>query len=149
MFELLNAIPIAAIGAIASWIGAMVVYRDRKKKEQNETGERLEIHRDDLMLELLQAARGEISVANQEMKTLRDEVKTLRAIEKHFYHFQQSLDHLEAVLFAESPEARALAERSAKAFLNRMRRLTEARGVGRNEQQIEISEDRVNPTGEN
>lgn len=141
MFDWLNALPIAALGALASWIGAMVVYREKKQKEKIETEDRLEIHRDDLMLNLLQAARSEVSIANAEMKSLRDEVKTLRAIEKHFYHFQQSLDHLEAILSADTPEARAAAERSARAFVNRMRRLAEARGNDRNETQTDISED--------
>jgi hypothetical protein len=38
---------------------------------------------------------------------LRDEVKKLRAMENHFYHFQQSLDHLEALLTASTVEERA------------------------------------------
>ena len=56
-------------------------------------------------------------------------------MEQHFYHFQQSLDHLEALLFADTPEAQAAAERNARAFLARMRRLNEAKGTIANEAQ--------------
>jgi hypothetical protein len=69
------------------------------------------------------------------VEDLRDEVRKLRAMEQHFYHFQQSLDHLEALLFAETTEAQAAAERNARAFLARMRRLNEAKGTIANEAQ--------------
>jgi ABC-type Zn uptake system ZnuABC Zn-binding protein ZnuA len=56
-------------------------------------------------------------------------------MENHFYHFQQSLDHLEALLFSATPEEKANAERNARAFLQRMRRLNEAKGTIANEAQ--------------
>lgn len=144
-------IPLAALGAIVTtaggWIGAMWLYRDRKVSEKNEHHDRLEMHRDDLTFELLQAARGEVNVAYTEMKGLREEVRTLRALEQHFFHFQQALDHLEAILFAETPAARSAAERSAKAFLKRMRRLDAAKGTLRNEAQLAESIIRVTQDG--
>lgn len=74
---------------------------------------------------------------------MRDEVKKLRAMENHFYHFQQSLDHLEALLTASTPEEREVAERNARGFLNRMRRLQEAKGTLANEAQRAASEIQV------
>lgn len=121
--------------AAVGWLGAAWLYRDRKQKEKADQTERMEIHKDDLTFELLKAAREEVAVARVEMNTLRDEVQTLRALEKHFYHFQQALDHLDAVLYAPTPEARAAAERTAKAFVTRMKRLNEARGTVTNEVQ--------------
>jgi len=132
--------PFVVLSAVIGWGGALWTRRERTKKEKVEAADRLEIHRDDLTFDLLQAARGEVSVAYAEMKDLREEVRTLRALEKHFYHFQQALDHLEAILFAPSPEAKEAAERNAKAFLNRMRRLNEAKGTIRNEVQTVASE---------
>jgi multidrug resistance efflux pump len=82
-------------------------YRDKKIEKRIEHDDRLEIHRDDLTFELLQTARAEVAGARVEMGELRDEVRTLRALEQHFYHFQQAIDHLDAVLYAPNAEARA------------------------------------------
>lgn len=125
--------------ALLSWYSQAWLYR-RKRADDAATAlsgqhERLEIHRDELTFELLQNARLEMSAARVEVEDLRDEVRKLRAMENHFYHFQQSLDHLEALLFADTPEARAAAERNARAFLTRMRRLNEAKGTITNEVQ--------------
>lgn len=114
--------------------------REKTAKEVIDRGERLEIHRDELTFELLQTARGEMTVARVEMEDLRDEVRKLRKMELHFYHFQQSLDHLEALIFAETDVIRATAERNARAFLTRMRRLTAAKGTIANEAQRAASE---------
>jgi multidrug resistance efflux pump len=131
----------------------MWAHRDKIRKEKAEHGERLEIHRDDLTFELLKAARDEVAVARIEMESLRDEVQTLRALEQHFYHFQQALDHLDAVLYAETADERATAERAAKAFVNRMRRLNEAKGTVANEAQrassaIRLAEGRISRVGD-
>lgn len=92
--------------------------------------------RDDLAIELLSSARAEVVIAPRaEMESLRDEMKALRAMEQHFYHFQQALDHLAAVLFAKDPGEKATAERNARAFLTRMTRLQEAKGTIANEAQ--------------
>lgn len=127
------------LSAVLSWYSQAWLYR-RKRIDDNAAAisgqnERLEIHRDELTFELLQNARLEMSAARIEVEDLRDEVRKLRAMENHFYHFQQSLDHLEALLFADTPETRAAAERNARAFLNRMRRLNEAKGTITNEVQ--------------
>lgn len=149
--EILGAPAWAVISGLAAWAGTAWVYREKRtndiaaalekrEKENAAAADRMEEHRDDLTFQLLQTARNEVGVAYTEMKDLREEVKTLRALELHFFHFQQALDHLEAILFASTPELKVAAERTAKAFLNRMRRLQEAKGTLRNEAQAAVSE---------
>jgi hypothetical protein len=126
--------------AIVSWFSSKIANRKKAKKEAIENADRLEVHRDELTFQLIASARQEMSAARVEVDDLREEVKKLRAMENHFYHFQQSLEHLEALLMADTPEARALAERNARAFLNRMKRLNAARGTITNEAQRMSSE---------
>ena len=125
--------------AVGSWTTQHLLYRhkraDEKRDQQAKNDASLEIHRDELTFELLQNARMEMASARVEVEDLREEVRKLRSMENHFYYFQQSLDHLEALLFPESDEARAAAERNARAFLTRMRRLNEAKGTIANEVQ--------------
>jgi hypothetical protein len=130
--------------AVLSWLAQAWLYRhkrhDAKIDAQVEAGDRLVIHRDELTFQLLQNARLEMASARIEVEDLRDEVRKLRSMENHFFYFQQSLDHLEALLFADTVEARAGAERNARAFLTRMRRLNEAKGTLTNEAQRAASE---------
>ena len=133
--EILGVAPWAILSAAVSWGAAMWMHHEKVKKEKVDQSDRLEIHRDELTFELLQNARQEMASARVEVEDLRDEVRKLRAMEQHFYHFQQSLDHLEALLFAETVDSRATAERNARAFLSRMRRLNEAKGTIANEAQ--------------
>lgn len=141
--EFLGVAPWVFASTILTWAGTVWVYRDKKKKESIEHDDRLEIHRDELTFQLLQNARLEMSSARIEVEDLRDEVRKLRSMENHFFHFQQSLDHLEALLFPGSKEERAQAERNARAFLTRMRRLNEAKGTLANEAQRAASEIQV------
>lgn len=139
--------------AVAGWGGAVWLYRDKKIKEKTDHDDRLEIHRDDLTFELLQTARNEVAGARIEMTNLREEVKTLRMLEQHFFHFQQALDHLDAILYSETQAERVAAERAAKAFVKRMRRLIEAKGTLRNEVQtassaVRLAEDKILPIGD-
>lgn len=138
--EVLGVAPWVIITAIFAWFGSMFAYRAKAKKEVEDRGDRLEIHRDELTLAIIRTGRDEIAAARVEMDDLRDEVKKLRQMENHFYHFQQSLDHLEALLGASTPEERDIAERNARAFLNRMRRLQAAKGTIVNETQRAASE---------
>jgi len=124
-FENLGAAPFVVITTLVTWFAAVWHYQAKERKEAIERGDQLEIHRDGLTLNLLQSARDEMNQAREEADHLREEVRSLRAMEDHFYRFQQALDHLEALLFPDSPEARVLAERNARAFLNRMRKLKE------------------------
>lgn len=132
---ILGASGFAVITTAAAWFGQGWRYRERTKKEKDEQADRLEIHKDELTFQLLQSARTEMNATKNEMETLRDEVRTLRALEQHFYHFEQSLDHLQAVLHAKDDDEVKTARRNATAFLNRMRRLAEAKGTIANEVQ--------------
>lgn len=138
--EVLGVAPWVIFAAVVSWFASMYANRKKAEKDASEQADRLEVHRDELTLAIIRTGREEISLARLEVDDLRDEVKKLRAMETHFYHFQQSLDHLEALLIASTPEERALAEKNARAFLNRMRRLQEAKGTISNEVQRANSE---------
>lgn len=153
--EFLGVAPWVVITAAVTWAANAWVYgakrTEARKAAKHESDDRLIIHRDELTFELLQNARLEMASARIEVEDLRDEVRKLRSMENHFYHFQQSLDHLEALLFADTVETRAAAERNARAFLTRMRRLNEAKGTITNEVQRASSEinllDRKNELG--
>lgn len=138
--EVLGVAPWVIFAAGVSWFLSMVNTRRTIKKDAVEHGDRLEMHRDDLTLQIIRTGREELQFARIEVDDLRNEVKKLRAMENHFYHFQQSLDHLEALLTATTDEERALAEKNARGFLNRMRRLQSAKGTIANETQRAVSE---------
>lgn len=147
--DILGVAPWVIVSALVSWVATVWHHHEKAKKEKLDKGDRLEIHRDELTFELLQNARIEMSGARVEMDDLRDEVRKLRSLEQHVYHFQQSLDHLEALLFAETIDARSIAERNARAFLTRMRRLNEAKGTIANEAQratsrVEVAGNHIN-----
>lgn len=133
--DFLGVAPWAVVSASVTWASMAYAYREKRRVERVKHSDRLEIHRDELTFDLLQNARTEIGAVRAEVEDLRQEISTLRELEKHFYHFQQSLDHLEAIMFAQTSEDRAAAERNARAFLTRMRRLNEAKGTLRNEVQ--------------
>lgn len=121
--------PWVVVTAAVTWVGQALIYRKEWRKMELDHAATVDTSRDDLAIELLSSARNEVLAARSEMDGLRDEIRSLRALEQHFYHFQQSLEHLEAILHAPDAAARELAERNAKAFLGRMRRLQEAKGT--------------------
>jgi hypothetical protein len=122
MVDILGAAPWVVVSTAAAWFGQAYRHRHVSKKEKLDHADRLEIHRDELTIDLVKQARSEMEAAHAEVKELREEVRALRTLEQHFYYFQQSLDHLEALLSARG-EARKVAERNARAFLTRMRSL--------------------------
>jgi hypothetical protein len=138
--EFFGVAPWVIIAAIVAWFGSMYTHREKAKRYAVAHADRLEIHRDDLTLQIIRTGREELAFARVEVEDLRDEVRKLRSMENHFYHFQQALDHLEALLTAGTSEARVSAERNARAFLTRMRRLNEAKGTLANEAQRVASE---------
>lgn len=85
-------------------------------------------HNDGLAVELLETARAELAI-------LKVELEQQRARQAHLQHFERALEHLEALIMAENDAEFALAKRNARAFLNRMKRLAEARGTVINEVQ--------------
>ena len=138
--EFLGVAPWVIVAAIVSWFGSIYANRNKARREAVAHSDRLEVHRDDLTLQIIRTGREELAFARVEVEDLRDEVRKLRSMETHFYHFQQSLDHLEALLTAETLEARTNAERNAKAFLVRMQRVSDAKGTLANEAQRMASE---------
>lgn len=139
--------------AALSWFAQAWRYRHVRINEKMAAGDRLIIHRDELTFELLQNARSEMLATRTEMDGLRTEIQKLRSMEDHFFHFQQALDHIEALLMAKTDGERTAAERNARAFLNRMRRLENAKGTIANETQRASSKitlfDRDGKLGEN
>lgn len=152
MTEFIGVAPWVVITALVTWIGQAFLYRkDMRKMELDHTAT-VDQHRDELALELLSSARNEVVQARSEMEGLREEIKSLRAMEQHFYHFQQAIEHLSAVLFATDAADRANAERNAKAFLSRMKRLAEAKGTIANEAQrldagLKVAEKKIREEG--
>lgn len=152
MTEFIGVAPWVLITALVTWIGQAFLYRkDMRKMELDHTAT-VDQHRDELALELLSSARNEVVQARSEMEGLREEIKSLRAMEQHFYHFQQAIEHLSAVLFATDAADRANAERNAKAFLSRMKRLAEAKGTIANEAQrldagLKVAEKKIREEG--
>ena len=140
IFGLAPELVVGVASTAVTWAAALYVFRDKRKKEHENQADRLEVHRDDLTLQIIRSGREELALARVEVDDLRSEVRKLRAMETHFFHFQQSLDHLEALLTAETEEARHIAERNAAAFLKRMKRLQEAKGTLVNEAQRMVSE---------
>jgi hypothetical protein len=131
--EIIGVAPWVVASAAITWIGTAAKYRREGRQMELDHAATVDVSRDDLAIELLSSARAEVVTARAEMTSLREEINSLRAMEQHFYHFQQALDHLAAVLFAKNPKERGTAERSARAFLNRMARLKDAKGVIANE----------------
>lgn len=138
--EIIGVAPWVIITAVVAWIGSFFTHRQKVRTDDNSHAHKVEVHRDDLTLQIIRTGREELALARVEVDDLREEVRKLRAMETHFFHFQQSLDHLEALLTAETEEARAAAERNATAFLKRMKRLQEAKGTLVNEAQRIMSE---------
>lgn len=136
---------VVAPWAVACVTGAWAVYLHFHgvRKDERQEAAAVEIHRDDLVIKLLAAAREEVAEGRAEVEEVRQENKALRAIEQHFYHFEQALEHLEAILSSEDEGARANAERNAKAFLTRMRRLQQAKGNIQQEIQVVESASRL------
>lgn len=132
---ILGVAPWVIITAVVTWIGNTFLYRREQRRYDLANLASLDASRNELAVELLSNARNEVMQARSEMEGLREEIRSLRALEQHFYHFQQALDHLSAVLFAASETERANAERNAKAFLARMKRMQEVKGDIANEAQ--------------
>lgn len=133
------AIAVSLMTAVAGWFGRGWLQHQRQRSEEKQHAldheATIEQHRDSLTFELLQAARDEVRI-------VREEIVKLRPFENHFFHLQQALEHLEAVCFSPDEDSRTQAERAAKAFLRRMKRLDEAKGVVLDEaQRMKSAED--------
>jgi len=129
MNEFLGVAPWVAVTALVTWVGQAFIYRMDIRKMKLDHAEKIDAQRNGLALELLNSARNEVAQARSEMIGLREEVKSLRAMETHFCHFQQAIDHLSAILFATNENDRVNVERDAKAFLERIKHLQVTKGT--------------------
>lgn len=128
--DILGQVPIAVMTAIGTWLFQGLAHRREIRKITLEHSAQVETSRDDLAIELLSSAREELRRARCDIEGLREEISTLRPLEQHFYHFQQALDHLSAVLHAKEDGAKVIAERNARAFLTRMNRIRAMKTTG-------------------
>jgi hypothetical protein len=74
-----------------------------------------------------------------ELAAARMEAAELHVLQGRLAHFEEALDHIESLMGAKGTDERRAAERRARQFLTRMRRVAEAYGAARNEMQIEES----------
>lgn len=145
--QLFGVAPWIVIGGIGTWLIQLYVHRDVRREKRLAKAEQVERQRDDLTLQLIKTVSEEAAQMRSEIEEVRQENKALRALEEHFYHFEQALNHLEAMLTATDADTRAVAERNASAFLTRMRRLQQAKGNIQNEIQVVESANRLNERG--
>ncbi len=115
-------------------------------KARGRTNADVEKHRDGLTIDMLKAVREELAQMRLDLMAARDEADRLRSWQSHLAHFEEALDHIHALMNAEGLEEKRAAERRAQAFLNRMRRLSDARGAIVNELQRQQSGARLPET---
>lgn len=147
--------PWVVVTVIVTWAGAAWKYRDQRAEKREErkqakadkdaaTALEVEKHRDEMILTLLATVKEENERALTELAEVREENRALRSLEQHFYQFKQAIEHLEAVLEArDDTGAYAVAERNAKAFLARVKRVEQAKGNIQNEIQVVESASRL------
>ena len=118
MFDVAATLAIISASGVTGWLGKAMIETLRMRSANRDTVHKatldLEVHRDSLTFELLNAAR-------TELKGLRQEVDRLRPLESHLFFFDQALGYIELLLCASGGD-REQAERDAKLFLDRMRR---------------------------
>lgn len=98
----------------AQWGVAFFKSRSDDRRTDRNADMRVEEHRDSMTIRLLEHTQDYLSKMKQEL----DELRPLQA---RIAHLEEALDHVHALLHAETPEERTAAERRAKAFLRRMR----------------------------
>ena len=118
--------------AILAWLKG----RSDATARQSDNEVRLSEHSDKIMFEVLEAARAEARMAREDARLVREESDAKRDLEARFAHFEEAIDHIIALRSAHENEAEWLVvSRAAENFVNRMRRLADARGTLANEAQ--------------
>lgn len=135
MLDIFGIAPWVLVTALTGWIGKGLLFGKEIRKDGLDYEAVVEKTRSELTIQLLSSARSEAVAARAEIEGLHSQVTSLRALEQHFFHFQQALDHLDAIVNATDETQRRAAERAGRAFVNRMRRLIEAKGTIANEVQ--------------
>ncbi len=141
--QFMGVAPWMALTAVVTWLGKAYLHGDARRERKEAKAVDVEMHRDDLTLRLIKQVTDEAAQVRAEIAEVREENRALRALEEHFYHFQQALEHLEAVLTATDSDARKVAEKNANAFLTRMRRIQQAKGNIQQEIQVVESAHRL------
>lgn len=99
---------------LGQWGAEWVKGRHAADQTSRTIDAQLEEHRDNLTFDLLKAAREEVAA-------MRHEVAAMRADGVNTLHFEEALDHLDALLNSINDAERNAAERRARAFMRRMR----------------------------
>lgn len=106
------------VGGVVAWLTRLAfniwTKRDAAEARRIEIDHKNKVHDEGILLQLLNAAREEIT-------DLRSGLKEYAAIERRVAHFDESLRHIEALVVA-TDETRAFALLSAQQFLDRMDR---------------------------
>ncbi|MEO8722010.1 MAG: hypothetical protein ABI395_00585 [Sphingobium sp.] len=113
-----------------------LVARGERHRDDRSSDIELEVHRDKLTFDLLSAARVEVAAARDEVALLRPAVARLALREAHL---EEALDQIDGLLNSDTTEELKAARRRARAFVNRMRRLSDAKGTIMNEVQRQES----------
>lgn len=102
---------------------------DIQEKSQTSQDRRAEEKsRHDMTIGLLEAAR-------REAAQLESKIEQIGFDQGYVIHMDEALRHIEAMVTADNDTDLRVAIRLARAFLNRMKRLVDARGTQRNEDQ--------------
>jgi hypothetical protein len=119
--------------ATSGWLGSVLVEwlkgRSTRAAALSTAALGREGQLDDLTKDLIQTARSTIA-------ELRSELAILRPLQTHLLHFEESISHLEAIVFAKDEEAVSIARAGAAAFLDRIKRARQAIGTIRQEAQV-------------
>lgn len=136
--HLATAIISAAAGVSTAWIARLGQRRDTDRT----VDAKLEEHRDKLTFDLLNAAR-------QERAAMAADLERWKTIAAHLEDFDMALSYIEALLAADSDQARDLVARSARAFLDRIEVKRRTQQQVRAEAQLGVSAAAVNERARN
>jgi alkylation response protein AidB-like acyl-CoA dehydrogenase len=147
MIDVVTIIVAAAGGGGGTWVTQSTVAWFKSRGERATHRDNIEVtreqHQDSFVIELLATAREEVAAA-------RVEAVEMRSLQLRLLHFEEALDHIQALLDATNagdPVARLAAERRAHQFLIRMKRLADARGAIGNEIQVQESKSHLAEKG--
>lgn len=128
----LREIATAVISALAGIVGTLIVRRGQHRDTDRTVDAKLEEHRDKLTFDLLNAAR-------QERAAMQADLERWKTIAAHLEDFDLALSYIEALLAADSDQARNLVARSARVFLDRIEVKRRAQQQVRAEAQLGVS----------
>jgi len=138
MIDLVTVLIAAAGGGGGTWLTQSTVAWFKGRAERAAHQDNIEVtreqHQDSFLIELIATAR-------QELVAARIEAAEMRSLQLRLTHFEEALDHIQALIDAIDVAERLAAERRARQFLVRMKRLADAKGAVINEIQVQESKD--------